>query len=365
MLLSTLTKDRNNNLHLLRISAALAVLASHSWTLATGDASLEPMRAATGMSLGSLAVDVFFVASGFLVTASLLTRGSAVDFFWARCLRIYPALLAMVLLTVVALGPAFTSVPLADYLTADRTRAYFVGNSLVVSGIQYLLPGVFEHNPWPGAVNGSLWTLPLELRMYGTLLMAWLLLKIAGTWRIRLMRLLIPGLAMFYAAYLLRDLVSAEPSPPDLRLKFMFFVGASCQVYKHQINLVASGALLAAAALAASWMLKPLYFPTVFMAAMPYLLLYLAFVPGGPVRQYNKLGDYSYGVYIYAFPVQQMLMATHPGLSPWCLLLTSCLVTLGLSALSWHCIEQHALTFKTSLVQHTNRLLRLDTRVTA
>jgi len=360
MLLSTQTKDRNNNLHLLRISAALAVLASHSWALATGNALLEPLRDSTGMSLGSLAVDVFFVASGFLVTASLLTRGSAVDFFWARCLRIYPALIVMVLLTVFALGPAFTSQQLPDYLTAYKTRAYLVTNGLMLSDIQYFLPGVFEGNPWPGAVNGSLWTLPLELRMYATLLGAWLLLWITGTWRIRLMRLLIPGLALFYAAHLLRDLFIAEPSPADLRLKFMFFVGASCQVYKHRINLAASGALLAAAILAASWLLMPAQFPTVFLVAMPYLLLYLAFVPGGVVRQYNKLGDYSYGVYIYAFPVQQMLMASHPGLSPWSLLLTSCLITLGLSALSWHFIEQHALTFKTSMVRHTTRLLRLD-----
>ena len=362
MLLSELSKGRDNNLHLLRICAALAVLASHSWDVATGNGTLEPLRALTGMSLGSLSVDVFFVASGFLVTASLLTRSNAIDFFWARCLRIYPALMVVILLTVLVLGPAFTSLPLRDYLTAYGTRSYLLTNSLMVTDARYFLPGVFENNPYRGAINGSLWTLPLELRMYAMLLGGWLLLWMTGDWRPRLMRLLIPGLAVFYAALMLKDLTDGVPSPPDLRLKLMFFVGASCQVFKDRIQVRSAGALLAAGLLIGCCAIAPLHFPTACLIAMPYLLLYLAFVPGGMVRRYNKLGDYSYGVYIYAFPVQQAVVATHPGLSPLGLLLISCLITLALSVLSWHLSEQRALSLKTLLSQHTWRLLRLDSQ---
>ena len=215
MLLSELSKGRDNNLHLLRICAALAVLASHSWALATGNGTLEPLRALTGMSLGSLSVDVFFVASGFLVTASLLTRSNAIDFFWARCLRIYPALMVVILLTVLVLGPALTSLPLRDYLTAYGTRSYLLTNGLMVTDARYFLPGVFENNPYPGAINGSLWTLPLELRMYAMLLGGWLLLWMTGDWRPRLMRLLIPGLAVFYAALMLKDLAIAAGISPS------------------------------------------------------------------------------------------------------------------------------------------------------
>lgn len=357
MLLSELAKGRDNNLNLLRICAAFAVLISHSWALATGNASSEPLHASTGMSLGSLAVDVFFVASGFLVTASLLSRASAIEFFWGRSLRIYPALLVVVLLTVTVLGPAFTNLPLRDYWSAYGTRAYVVTNGLMMSDVRHFLPGVFESNPWRGAVNGSLWTLPLELRMYATLLGAWLLLWVTGRWRPRLMRLLIPLLALFYAALLLRDIVEETASPPDLRLKFMFFVGASLQVFKARIPMSDRGAVLAAGALATCWIAVPLQFPTLFMLTMPYLLLYLAYVPAGLVRQYNRLGDYSYGVYIYAFPVQQTLMATLQGLSPIALLLASAVITLALSALSWHLIEERALALKAPLSALTRRLL--------
>src|SRR5487761_1170379 len=107
--LSEAARGRDNNFNLLRFLAAFAVLISHSFSLATGVSDAEPLRAAYGLTWGDIAVDVFFVTSGFLVTASLLKRRSATAFVWARVLRIFPALWLMLFLTVFGMGLALTS----------------------------------------------------------------------------------------------------------------------------------------------------------------------------------------------------------------------------------------------------------------
>ena len=173
MRLSELIGDRNNNLNLVRITAALAVLVTHSFALTLGPKA-EPLRQHLGTTLGTIAVDVFFVASGFLVTISLAKRQSILEFVMARALRILPALFAMLLLSVAVLGPAFTALPLADYFADRRVATYLVKGATLVTGIEFELPGVFLRNPYPAVVNGSLWTLPWEVAMYGLLLLVWI-----------------------------------------------------------------------------------------------------------------------------------------------------------------------------------------------
>lgn len=97
--------------------------------------------------MGSFAVDIFFIASGFLVTGSLLKRQSLIEFCWARLLRIYPALLVALLLTVLVLGPLFTTLPLHQYFASKVVYIYLVKNLLLVAGTNFILPGVFENNP--------------------------------------------------------------------------------------------------------------------------------------------------------------------------------------------------------------------------
>jgi len=98
-------------------------------------------------------------------------------------------------------------------------------------------------------------------------------------------------------------------------------------------------------------------FFVVYSLAAPYLLFYFAYVPGGFIRHYNRVGDYSYGVYIYAFPVQQTIAALIPGVSVLSMFLLSASVTLTLAMLSWHLLERYALGLKGYYVGHTRRLL--------
>jgi len=174
--LSDCSQSRDNNFNLIRMVAAFSVLVSHSFAL-TGSGE-DPVKRLIGMvTLGDVAVDLFFVASGFLVTASLLKRQNGVDFVWARFLRIYPAFWVMLLLTLFVLGPLFTTLPLSDYLTQTSIYVRLAKAATVFIHTASTLPGVFEGNPLPRAVNGSLWTMPYEVRMYAILAVTWLLLR--------------------------------------------------------------------------------------------------------------------------------------------------------------------------------------------
>jgi peptidoglycan/LPS O-acetylase OafA/YrhL len=343
MTLDELAHGRNNNFNLIRMAAAIAVLFSHSFLIV---GAAEPLWATLNVTWGIVAVDVFFVTSGFLVAASLLTRNGALDFLWARGLRIYPALWLMLGLTVFVIGALFTTHSLQSYFTDRVTWHYLVKAATLVDGLHYALPGVFESAPLKGAVNGSLWTLVPEIWMYALLLMVWLGAFIARGRRVAAMRLAIITIAVVSGAWYLHQGVFEPATSNYPRFAFMFFTGASYFVLKDKVELrpVIFWALLSMIALS---LLNRTAFFYVFNIALAYVLLYAAYVFGGRIRLYNRFGDYSYGFYIYAFPVQQSLASVVHGISVTLLMLSSAALTFGLAALSWHLMEKRALLLKT------------------
>ena len=186
--LSDLTHGHKNNFTLIRFIAATLVLFSHSFTLA-GE-KFYPFAKIFGMSLGVLGLDIFFFVSGFLVTASLLIRKEIFAFAWARFLRIYPALFVAVIFSV-SVGAYFTSLPLNTFLNSNLVSNFFIKNITLLDGIGFRLPGVFADNP-RHAVNGSLWTLPWELKMYFVLFVA------GGIMTIKQLRFIKDGFLWFF-----------------------------------------------------------------------------------------------------------------------------------------------------------------------
>jgi len=333
----------DNNFNLIRVTAALLVLLSHSFVVVTGSPDAEPLRKTLGLTFGSSAVDVFFIVSGLLVTRSIVKRDGAFAFVSARLLRVWPGLAISLLLTAYLLGPVVTSLPPASYLGSTETLGY-VARGLVFSLAEPLsrLPGVFHGNPHSDTVNVSLWTLPIEVRMYTYLLALWLATRLAGRRKGPAFGV---AVVLAFAYYLVRHFMAfhgaIEWSP--YRLPFMFFTGAMASVFAPRIVLsriaaaVAVLALLCAAALAG-----PSFF-IVYSVTLAYLVLCVAYLPGGPALRYNALGDYSYGLYIYAWPVQQALIFALPGLSvPWHIAL-SIAATLPLAIASWHAVEKPAM----------------------
>jgi peptidoglycan/LPS O-acetylase OafA/YrhL len=360
--LSNFTQSKDNNFNLIRIVAALAVLITHSFALVNGTGDAEPFRFSLGMTMGSIAVDVFFITSGFLVTASLLTRQSAIEFVWARLLRIFPALLVMLFLTVFGLGIFFTSLPLSSYLAESKTYIYLSKCSTLITGVAYNLPGVFDGNPFKNVVNGSLWSMRYEIRMYVILAFLWIALRTVKGIRIRVFEIavvastIVAGVAV--ANYLL-TLPSEYLVTQGVFLKFffMFFSGSAFYVLKEHIRLSHSFfGLFVIALLLSAIVNKHAYF-LIYTLTIAYVLFYLAYVPAGHIRKYNYVGDYSYGVYIYAFPVQQSVAALVPGVSVLSMVLISASVTILLAAISWHFLERRMLSLKGIYVGHTRRLL--------
>lgn len=332
--------SRDNNFNLIRFLAASAVLFSHSFPLATGDRASEPLRQ-WGITPGSVAVDTFFLTSGFLVTGSLLARRSVLRFAAARALRIYPALIVAVLLTVLAVGLGFSSLPMPAFFADTDTWRYLARNMTLVSGIEYVLPGAFEGNPWRLMVNASLWTLPFELSMYAALALLWC----AATWTNPARSAERMKLAVALACVLIMGshlVVPLASKSNGIHLAAMFFAGSALFVFRNRVP-VHRGlfvALILLVALAAPYAAA---LPVVLTLALPYLVLFIAYVPKGPVRAFNRLGDYSYGIYIYAWPVQQMTAATIKGIGPWAMAATAFVFTLALAIVSWHLIEKRAL----------------------
>lgn len=365
MRLSECAIGRDNNFNLIRVLAALSVIFSHSVAVLGLPAHREIFFDHLGFSAGEMAVDVFFVASGFLVTGSLVARGSLVAFLWARALRIYPALWAMLALTVFLLAPALTSLPLADYFRAQETHEYFWKCATLVGGVRYSLPGVFEHAPLKGEFNGSLWTLPIELRMYLHLAGAWLVLSILPSIRIRALTLIAPMAAAAFLAIVLYGRFSGGPfNAANIRV-LMFLAGTTLYLWRDRIRL-SPGAMAALLLILALASLDKVAFFVAYVLGLPLLVLHLAYLPGEPVRRFNAWGDYSYGVYIYAFPIQQTLAQAFPAMSLFAMVAVSGLLTLAVAALSWWGIERRALARKGNFAAATSRALTLGVaRITA
>jgi len=336
---------RQNNFNLVRISAAFAVLISHSYPLTLGAGSPDLMGTRLGVTLGHVAVDVFFITSGFLVTSSLLKRQSTLAFIWARILRIYPANLVMLLLSTFVLGASFTTLTLHDYLQSKVLYTYLAKCAVLITGVVYELPGVFESNRLPRAVNGSLWTMPFELKMYAILAIVWAALKLTGKYRTAVLERALIVFATVSGIFVIADHFWFHLSQYFAHLFYMFFVGAAYYALRTSITLARTPFICFAITLLLSTA-HPNAFFVAYTCLLPYLVLYLAYVPGGFLRRYNNLGDYSYGVYIYAFPIQQTVAALFPAIAVWQMVFVAGVFTLVFAVLSWHLVEERSLRLK-------------------
>jgi peptidoglycan/LPS O-acetylase OafA/YrhL len=339
---------RSNNFNLVRLTAAMAVIASHSFPLSGNP--VEPLSNYAGITLGTLAVDCFFIVSGFLVTGSALNGSSPARFFAARALRIYPALVVAVLLITFGLGAVFTTLPLSTYYRDPGLGAY-VWNALGMP-LRFnhdALPGVFTSVPFRGAIAGSLWTLAYEVRMYMVLGLVWLALSLDPARRVERLKwfvLIIAGVTLTWE--FVRHFLSFMPDYLG-HFATMFFLGAFFNFWRAEVWQAAFWPALALTAMALTGILGP---DTTFVAytlSLPLTLLCLAIVPAGPVRQFNRLGDYSYGVYIYGFPVQQAVAAMIPGVGPLRMFALAAPIALGVAVVSWHLIERPALSLKRAI----------------
>lgn len=336
---------RDNNFNLVRFIAASLVIFSHSYPLTLGPGVPDLFATFFGISTGTLAVNIFFAVSGFLVSKSFHDRNNLVTFLYARCLRIFPALIVAVLFCVLIIGALFTQLSLREYFSHEQTYTYLIGNiSLVFFSLQYDLPGVFTHSIYPNAVNGSLWTLPIEVWMYFVVAVIGVvgILHKQSLFNLLLVLLVIPLYIYIFYYYL----EMSEIDLINLRLCGFFLAGTFCYVNRKEIPLNGF-ILLGIAALTIMFRFWQMAFvELLFNTLTVYATFWFSLVPAGSIRRFNDIGDFSYGLYIYAFPIQQAIAALYIGIQPLEMMVVSFVMTLFCAYLSWNLVEKPALSLK-------------------
>ncbi|MEK7673089.1 MAG: acyltransferase [Patescibacteria group bacterium] len=342
-----------NNFHFIRLVAAILVIVTHSYSL-NGLPEEDLMWSWTNQNFtfSYFGLMTFFIISGYLITQSAKPEfrmhfKGALSFLRKRFLRIFPALVVMVLLTILVLGPLLTIFTPGEYFSDPETWGYL--KNLTLYDRQGDLPGVFlNYDGYPEYVNGSLWTLCYEFTLY----LGVMLLAIFGALRWRYLMLV----GFVFAFYKLSALPLHDPFEglnPDMflglkvlaigRFALFFFSGMMLYLFKDKIPMkfwiFASAVGLM---IAGWWMGEGANAGLINNLCLPYIIIYLAQVPSR-LNKFAEVGDFSYGMYIYAFPVQKLIAWYFPGLPMSIMIPYSILATLPFAILSWELVEKRFL----------------------
>jgi peptidoglycan/LPS O-acetylase OafA/YrhL len=345
------TNGQPNGFNYMRVALALGIICFHSIATTTGHDS----AVWESWWRGPLAImlPMFFSLSGFLVAGSLERSKTLFSFLGLRVLRIGPALAGEVLLSAFILGPIFTTYPLSQYFEDALFTHYFWN---MVGHIQYHLPGVFLENPYPLVVNGQLWTVPFELACYVSLA----LFALFGIVKRPVLFLWIAiAYHLFAIPYSIYHPAAAAGNVTGKLLVINFLVGVLFYQYRDRIP---SSQLAFWLAFAVSLVL--LSFPSADRFS-PVFVTYVTVFLGMTNPRRSKLilsGDYSYGLYLYGWPLQQAFAAMAPSHRYWYLSLLVVLPIATLAAVcSWWIIEKPALSLRARLkVMEVGYLLLLD-----
>lgn len=341
----TETGGRSTGFDYLRILLALGVIAWHSLPLSYGAGEAALARASVlSYALSDLILPMFFALSGFLVAGSL-DRNSIVTFVGLRVIRLAPALAVEVFLSALLLGPLLTAFTVREYFTDPLFYRYFLN---IIGEIQYRLPGLFLTNPFPNVVNGQLWTVPWELKCYAVLT----ILAILGLVKKRttLVIITVTGTAALWAWY-----AFGNPVWGGTPLLIGFIAGVAVHRYKDVLPW--SAGLAAGCAVLVGWLI---YTKMGYLAAFPtaYLTVYIG------LTNPRKIGllrgaDYSYGLYLYGFAIQQAVAAVLPWSREWYWNLAISLpIACVFAAFSWHLVEKPALRLRGVLAKFDSFVTR-------
>lgn len=324
--------DRRNNFDVLRLVAALSVIFSHAFLLAENSQAHDPLMILTGGQtiLGLVGVFMFFTISGYLISQSYETTRSAPVFLAKRALRIFPGLIACLLVCAFAIGLTVSRLPASGYLTRPEPYLFVLHNAVL--DIDYnRLPGVeFWHGNIGGIVNGPLWSLPCEALLY---------LMLCGLGLCRVLTLPVSALLVAVGVVCLWFDTSGETPGSTLWLLGFFASGMCCYRLRQRGLIRGRWALLALAGLVLSVPAR------VFLPAFPvfgsYLIIWLALNPRLPSIRAARFGDLSYGLYIYGWPIEQCIVYASGGTAPWwAVFLIGTAVAVPTAFLSWHLVEK-------------------------
>ncbi|MFG1883350.1 acyltransferase family protein [Micromonospora sp. NPDC049102] len=375
---------QHNAFGVLRLAMACGVIIAHAGPLGFGRANIGAATFGRQSDLGTMCLYGFFLISGFLIADSAL-RSTLRQYVRARVLRVFPGLWVCLLVT------AFVFAPLAALYENGNLDGFwghpegpfdYVTTNILASMEQFPIAGLLADTPYgqivggPSAFDGALWTLRYDLALYAVVavLMMTSVLQRAP----RAVLVLAGGcyaliLADFFAApgWSSRPpqhgavgpfpLIGAFAADWTLMLGFLFLLGAAARLYAHRVPMNSTLAVLAAVTLVCSLWLGGFF--AVGLPAFAYLVLFAAVALPTRWSRISRRNDYTYGIYIYGFPVQQMIAllgGTRFGIVGYIVL--SLLGSVLCAALSWHLVERPALGFKTGSGRARHRVAKQAAR---
>jgi peptidoglycan/LPS O-acetylase OafA/YrhL len=347
------TGGRPTGFDYLRISLAIAITAWHTLLISYGldgviwgwTGSLRPVT--------YILVPSFFALSGFLVAGSLL-RNDIVSFLTLRALRIVPALFCEIIISAFIIGPLFTELPLHVYFASPQLWVYLQN---IIGLVHFDLPGVFTHDN-VSFVNRQLWTIPYEFECY----VAISVLAVCGIVRRTWLFVWFFALATV-AIFLILAVRSHFPplaSLPSAKLCILsFLAGVLLFLARDRIPY---NRTLCLVALVTSWITLD-YTESGYFSALPlaYLTVWLGLQ--NPRKPAVMAADYSYGVYLYGFPLQQV--AYELGFRSWYAnLLAGLALAFAAAYLSWTLVESRVLNRRKQILALVNNTRQTLSRAT-
>ena len=347
-----------NNFHFIRLIASVMVVFSHSFYLFSSD-SIDPLHAISGgvFTFGNLGVYIFLIVSGYLITSSILRSFSVLNFLWRRLLRVLPGLWGMVILSVFLFAPLLSSQGFKDYFT-DSSNFNFLKNLFLFYPNNFKIPSVFTSNS-NGTFNGSLWTIAYEVFFYLVItvffiskiitkryfiLIQWIFLLIIQFYlghKIFIYSYSTPWLLNLNIENFFRLFIYFESGVilylfKDLLLKPKFIVSFSIVVFVlflilnlGFINFDKDGVL------------NPMM-----ELVLPPLIIYFA-ISNNKFSFIEKYGDFSYGIYLYSYIVQQSIMSfKFSFMNEYILFFISLIISFVIAHFSWNYIEKRAINYK-------------------
>lgn len=324
-----MTAQYRNNFDFLRFLGAALIIFSHSFALSLGYANIYEFD--WHILIGQFGLAVLLVISGYLIPASWERLPDYKVFFRKRLLRIAPGLIVSILAILFIIGPIATDLTLTEYFAALFSPATWTTLPFYTDGSAL---GLFTANPVT-YVDAPLWAIPLEFFLYVVVAA----MGIAGLLRYKI------SMVPFIAVTVLLWAVCYMLQPFDkIRFMIYFFVGAFLWINRERIAYRWYFVALL-------WMPTLIFFHTqVFYVfafiAIPYTVIWFANLPLERLHNFGKYGDFSFGMFIYGYPIQQTIVHFMPSIEIWQLILLSFVFTVPVAVLSFYLIERHALAKK-------------------
>lgn len=284
------------------------VILSHSFSVTEGPLSPgTPLDVITQtrLSVGGVAVAIFFLYSGILIAKSCERHKSFKQFFYKRILRIFPELIVCVLASIFIIGLAVTNLPWTEYLLHPQSYLYLLN---IVMIPVHTLPGVFVHNPYPLVVNAALWTIAAEFMCYIFCFAVYKLLKFKRS-SMRNMSVVLGIVILAYIACGHAWMLSF------VRALAEFYLGMMLWVYRDRIIL--SKRLVLAATVLCVVLILAGQDVLAMLICFPYMALWLGWGTPCVFEHFCEKQDYSYGIFLWGFPLQQLLAHLMPGILWW------------------------------------------------